>query len=137
MLQRKVFVPCDFLSPESWDVGMSPRKEANARSFGKRATSHPTSPIRCIAVSATTTVGGINGITTGSISVYPNPATDFIRIDNSGNAIGTVKLVDMSGRTVGEYDFKAENTATIDVSMLEKGVYFLITDNGKLKVIKR
>ena len=87
--------------------------------------------------SATTTVGGINGITTGSISVYPNPATDFIRIDNGGNAIGTVRLVDMSGRTVGEYDFKAENTATIDVSTLEKGVYFLITDNGKLKVIKR
>lgn len=76
-------------------------------------------------------------ITTGSICVYPNPATDFIRINNSGNAIGTVKLVDMSGRTVGEYDFKAENAATIDVSTLEKGVYFLITDNGKLKVIKR
>ena len=57
------------------------------------------------------------------ISVYPNPAIDFIniKIENS-KKIRFVQILDTSGRIVKKYNTVSEK---LDISDLEKGVYFL------------
>lgn len=59
------------------------------------------------------------------ISVYPNPASDFMQISNVG-PVKTIRIFDMSGKLV-------EQTAStnIDVQKLQKGQYILNvhTDN--------
>jgi hypothetical protein len=68
------------------------------------------------------------------ISVYPNPATDEIRIDMDGE----VSIWDASGRKVG---INYNHTGTINVSSLTSGQYFIQIKNEKniykAKFIKR
>lgn len=61
------------------------------------------------------------------VQVYPNPASDFIRIENA-QQIQKVNIFNINGALVVE----TANTDTIAVSHLNKGVYFvkLIADNG-------
>ena len=72
-----------------------------------------------------------------SISVFPNPATDFVTIDIA-ESIEKVTLLDISGKVV----FSQENSQNkrIDVRNLPSGVYFLTIETanfvGKTKLIK-
>ncbi|MFP3577859.1 T9SS type A sorting domain-containing protein, partial [Brevibacillus sp. SIMBA_040] len=55
------------------------------------------------------------------ISIYPNPATDFIFIKNL-KGINTYKIFDTSGRIVQQ---NILNTESIDITALSKGNYIL------------
>ena len=70
------------------------------------------------------------------ISIYPNPADDFVYI-SSENVIKHVSIFDLSGK---EIDVKMENNK-IDVSKLIKGNYIIsiLTEKGKVskKLIKK
>ncbi len=58
------------------------------------------------------------------ISVYPNPASDILKIDlHEEAALEKVQIYDVSGRLVREYD-KISNEV-ISVRELEKGMYIL------------
>lgn len=69
------------------------------------------------------------------ISIYPNPSTNKLTINNKNNlSINSVLISDTNGRTI----FESKNDlSTIDISDLSKGIYFLeiATDSGK--VIKK
>jgi hypothetical protein len=74
----------------------------------------------------------------GSISVSPNPANNQIKIAFRLIKAGTVSLslIDMQGKTVCtpapvEYP-KGANAVPLDVSDLEKGIYFLKVQTGKV-----
>lgn len=54
-----------------------------------------------------------------SSSVYPNPASDFVTV--SAGTVGTLKVVDMTGRVV--YSTSFSQSADVNVSGMEPGVY--------------
>ena len=58
-----------------------------------------------------------------SIQVWPNPTNDIVHID--ADLINKVTLYNLLGQIV----LQAEKVETIDLSKLEKGVYFLIASN--------
>lgn len=80
------------------------------------------------------TTMGVNDLTSTSISVYPNPATNFVK------ATGDVKemtVVNMNGQVVA-----ASKTASVNVSALPKGVYVVKVVDAKgnvttSKVVKK
>lgn len=60
--------------------------------------------------------------TDSTIKVYPNPAKDFLMVENAENDV--ISIIDFSGKEV--YSTKILNSAArIDVSKLNQGVYIL------------
>ncbi|HLW31619.1 MAG TPA: T9SS type A sorting domain-containing protein, partial [Aequorivita sp.] len=62
------------------------------------------------------------------ISVFPNPATDFISIGNL-NENKTFIIYDISGKKLLEKELSATNNQ-IDISQLATGTYFLKNGSG-------
>ncbi|MBW7913550.1 MAG: T9SS type A sorting domain-containing protein [Taibaiella sp.] len=56
------------------------------------------------------------------ITVYPNPATDNIRITCNGDGIKNASIYDMSGRAVKTFQL-GRGTTNIDISTLSNGIY--------------
>ncbi len=73
---------------------------------------------------------GINEISTTIMTVYPNPATDFIHINTQEN-IRYSKVIDLSGIVLHQTELKH-----IQISHFPSGVYFLEihTDLGNYRV---
>ncbi len=72
-----------------------------------------------------------------SVSVYPNPANDFVTIEMEGS-IEKVTILDISGKVVLSQENSTNNR--IDVQSLPSGVYFLTVESsgsvGRAKFIK-
>ena len=67
---------------------------------------------------------GINGLSSVSLSVFPNPVCDALTLNlhNAGNALLTI--YDADGRTVLTEN-KSSISKTVDVSLLPVGLYFI------------
>jgi hypothetical protein len=78
----------------------------------------------CTDTSACVTVltVGINEESMQNVRVYPNPATSQITISNVVSPILTIKIIDISGKTIKRIN---HDSNTINVSDLTKGIYFL------------
>ncbi len=80
------------------------------------------------------TVGGLNENTL-SIAAYPNPVENMLTVNGE---YGTITLTNMNGQVV--YSAKHNGNSQIDMSKLDKGVYFLrlVNENGSAvqKIIK-
>lgn len=64
---------------------------------------------------------------TTTLSVYPNPATDFINV----TGIGNYTIYDIYGMAIGIY-----HDGKIDISNLPSGIYLLKSGNEFVKVVK-
>ena len=71
----------------------------------------------------TTDVNGVEEATSNTLTVYPNPANDFINVDK------TVKIYDLCGKLV------MKGSGKIDVSTLPEGMYFVKSENDCSKLI--
>lgn len=63
-----------------------------------------------------------------SISVYPNPASDYLILSNTSKAIGqvTIRLLDMLGREIScPVQSRHNDEWRVDVSALTEGVYII------------
>lgn len=60
------------------------------------------------------------------VTLWPNPASDIssVNIDNKTGSFQVV-LYDFGGRNMGEFYVTEHATTTLDVSQLQKGVYFM------------
>ncbi|MER3328970.1 MAG: T9SS type A sorting domain-containing protein, partial [Candidatus Kapaibacterium sp.] len=77
------------------------------------------------SVETTTTITG---------GVYPNPASDFIKIDMNASAINSIiEIFDAYGKQVMSAIYTGEY---IDISKLTAGVYFVKTQSQSYKFIK-
>ena len=86
-----------------------------------------------------TKANNVSEITESNISIYPNPAKDFVKI--SGNdRINSVKVYNCLGMMVEEIEVSA-NEAEINTSDYNTGIYFfnVMTESGNLvkKVVKK
>lgn len=67
--------------------------------------------------------------------IYPNPTNGLIHL-KSNNTIGTLKLVDFSGKTLFEKTVN-ESSTMIDLTTLSPGVYFLHLGEQINKIVKQ
>lgn len=77
----------------------------------------------------------------GLLRIFPNPATDFVKLKTEGEIISRVELLDANGRLLRVQNFTATE-AMIDVSGLSKGMYSLVIYSGKderqvMKLLKK
>ena len=79
----------------------------------------------------TTQFDGIAEISNSEISIYPNPTSDFIYIENTEPQY--VSIYSLDGRLVKT----VENANIIDVRDLDKGVYLININKTVLKMVKR
>lgn len=80
---------------------------------------------------------GINDLNKAAVKLYPNPSMGIVNIEVSDNqTINKVAVSNVLGQTI----MVLGNTATLDISSLNKGTYFITveTDNGRQtqKIIK-
>lgn len=68
--------------------------------------------------------------------LYPNPASSDLFITNKAIAGGALHyaVYDLNGRKLKEGAFKADESKTIDVSVLPQGVYVINASNGKTTI---
>ena len=66
-----------------------------------------------------------------TIKVYPNPVSDFIRIDKQNSArINRVQLVDLNGRIVRSWN-PSNLEGALNVSDIQNGAYFMLIGTDK------
>ncbi len=80
-------------------------------------------------------------IQTASVTIYPNPTSDFLSIE-SESELSNVSFFDVTGRMVKQIDLNGELKSSIDVSEMNKGIYILqvVTTEGESsssKIIKK
>jgi hypothetical protein len=67
-----------------------------------------------------------------AVTIYPNPATDFLIIDG-GESIDKLEVIDMEGKVIS---VRREGN-TLDVTSLKPGTYLLQITRDKRKIVKR
>jgi hypothetical protein len=66
----------------------------------------------------------VSNLTNENMLVYPNPFENQIKIQQA-EPFNKIKIVDLSGKTVFEDVFTATKSKTIQVSELNRGIYFI------------
>ena len=68
-----------------------------------------------------------------NVSIYPNPASEVIKILNNNNLnITSIEIIDLTGRTV----MSTENCDEINISELSEGQYF-VKISGETSIVKK
>lgn len=78
---------------------------------------------------------GVSELSENQVSLYPNPANDIIHLSNIPQN-SSIKIKDVSGRTVSEFNSVSGNT-TIDTKVLRNGVYFLEITLNSNSIVKK
>ena len=75
------------------------------------------------------------------VTIYPNPATNFINLNILDNRISTINVVNVIGKRVANFSIDAStpNPISVPLDNVSKGIYLLqFADiNGKLLGVKR
>ncbi len=102
---------------------------------GTSTTTIPVSIVRSLVFTdeslATTEVSSVKD----KLLLYPNPATDYIKIVTESNELLDVVIYNAQGQLV--LKDKYNSGSDIDVSQLGTGVYFVKANQSNLKFIKR
>ena len=72
---------------------------------------------------------GVNDSIASNFSMYPNPANQNITITTKNEPLTKVAIINMLGQTIIQKDFQATDTKTLDVSVLDKGLYLVTLNN--------
>ncbi len=72
--------------------------------------------------------------TKADLSVYPNPTTEYISVNDNNDAVGFIAIFNLVGKKVKEFDFiKGESLFVAD---LPKGMYLVQIQNRSRQVLK-
>ncbi|MDR0828643.1 MAG: T9SS type A sorting domain-containing protein [Prevotellaceae bacterium] len=78
----------------------------------------------------------VNEVEESNFFVYPNPATNELRIKNYELKINdVVQILDVTGKIISDFRFQISNS--INVSALSQGIYFLKINNQVIKFVKQ
>ncbi|MFW0738935.1 T9SS type A sorting domain-containing protein [Flavobacterium sp. T12S277] len=80
-------------------------------------------------------VANINKPDTENITVYPNPAIDYLYVESKNEVIKTIELYDMTGRVVKSYKPLDVKGNKIALPGLTSGNYILKINNTSKKII--
>jgi len=80
---------------------------------------------------AITNVGIIDNLFSSSLTVYPNPAVDIVRIESKDRMNLTFELFDARGRKMDVESVKDNDVYSIDCSNFSRGLYVLVIKAGE------
>lgn len=80
---------------------------------------------------------GIDQPTTGTLRIYPNPARDFVTLENKGDQPSTIRFFNLAGQLVKEVVVNAGEQSNTDLSQLGSGIYQLMVTEGSTTRITR
>jgi hypothetical protein len=80
-----------------------------------------------------TSVGRLDAINQ-NITIYPNPASNILTITNIKYKT-SIRIFDIMGKLVLEKEI--ENNTTFDISLLNQGVFTILVDNTKSRILKK
>ncbi|MBK7030555.1 MAG: T9SS type A sorting domain-containing protein [Bacteroidales bacterium] len=95
---------------------------------GNSVSYDPYSVFLAKTADSTVMLNSIKAFVSNTYSVYPNPATQFLRIDRSKNEISNitaVKIINLHGQIVKSVSPPEIQSGRIDISDLSPGVYFI------------
>jgi photosystem II stability/assembly factor-like uncharacterized protein len=89
-------------------------------------------------VSCEDIVTSINENSDNSFRIYPNPANTYVQVESKNLKGESIKVFDITGKIVKSTIINSynEELVTIDISDLEKGVYFIKINSSSQKFIK-
>ncbi len=83
------------------------------------------------------TLGTLDFLSDGSVTVYPNPTSGMATVKTTNNWIGSeIRVTDILGRTVFTQQMSSEETL-LDVSQYQEGVYFILGINDHASFSKK
>lgn len=89
-------------------------------------------------VSATDTLGSIsNEMSSGTISVYPNPANDIVTISSSDVVFNNIEMTDLNGRVVKNLSPGGVSNSEISIVDLASGIYLLKINSNNGTITKK
>jgi hypothetical protein len=112
-------------------TGLTPDTEYEFEARKAETATHFASP----ASTATfTTTVGINDLILSNVTLYPNPCTDFVIIQNAAGA--DLKIVNMIGETIIHLN-KLTDLEQIPMDKLSTGIYmFQLTKESNVKTVR-
>lgn len=69
-----------------------------------------------------------------ALTVYPNPASEYISVQDPGNEVGYVAVFNLVGKKVKEFDFVKDEP--MSVADLPKGMYLVQLQDRNRQIIK-
>jgi hypothetical protein len=79
---------------------------------------------------------GINELDYNSVTIYPNPASDWLNIDWNGK-VENIIAMDASGRVLSKITISPESQSfNFPLNNIEKGTYWLVLENGSSRIVK-
>jgi len=104
-------------------------------------TTDATEPITVTLVGGGIWVTGINEVFNTKINVYPNPSNGQIQLDMADFSVGTqpvlVTIYDAVGKMVGYQMVENVPSQSLDLSILDSGIYFLRLDGEQGSALKK
>ena len=70
--------------------------------------------------------------TLAGIRIYPNPAYDFLRLENNQSTSVNYQLRDLQGRIINSGTLAPNNTQQLELQGMPKGIYLLQLESGDL-----
>lgn len=70
------------------------------------------------------------------VTVYPNPAADFMKINSTTNEVMSATIFDINAQVIKTVE-TVENGTIVDLSTLETGTYFVHFNSEKGSIIKK
>jgi Leucine-rich repeat (LRR) protein len=72
-----------------------------------------------------------------SAEVYPNPAAEFIHINNTSDETINAQFIDLQGRKLWEENINTASGRILSITEYKKGVYLLLLKNEKQKFCEK
>lgn len=79
----------------------------------------------------------IEGVNESPFSIYPNPTSGKVKIENETSRIENIQLFDLYGKMLFEKSNINDHQIQIDLSNFSDGLYFIRINNQLMKVVKQ
>ncbi|MCG0016112.1 T9SS type A sorting domain-containing protein [Winogradskyella immobilis] len=123
-------VPSSTTSPRVWNLGSnSTQVRTHPESWEGSLLNHIGGP------NPTQNTLSTQDLTLLGLSIYPNPADDFITVESNNIEISSINIYDVLGKNVLSQKELTNNR--VDVSDLNEGVYFMKIDAGNTSATQK
>ena len=102
-------------------------------SIGSKCETTDTTQVKITAICL-----GVSAVhsSNSSIKIFPNPTSQFLNLESGGENIETVKLLNLTGQIIKEFEVNSKNTI-LDLGEIASGNYLIqVKRNGSLETFR-